>query len=217
MDNHASRNRPALQARNLTCARGNKTLFRDLHFTLHPGEMLHIRGANGVGKTSLLQLLCGLSAAQTGEVLWRGNPVGKCRPDYHAALAYLGHRPPLSRHLTAPQNLAALHALAGRAVDEDEVIATLRRFELSDCLHLPVANLSAGQRRRVALAGIAMRLGGIWILDEPAAELDAAAVQLLQQTFAAQLQAGGMIIFSSHRELTVSGITPQRIDLEAFE
>ena len=170
--------------------------------------MLQIHGENGCGKTSLLRLLCGLSLPEAGEVRWNGAPILKARPDYHRALSWLGHSTALKSELTPPENLALAGNTALSATD------ALQRMGLRDCLHSPCGALSAGQRQRAALAGIMRRPGGIWILDEPAAALDEAAIGLLEQMLEAQVAGGGIVVFTSHRELALS--RSQQLHLEQF-
>ena len=211
-----------LEVSGLECVRGHRSLFRDLHFRLDAGSVLHVRGANGAGKTSLLRLLCGLSLPEAGEIRWNGAPLLKHRAHYHRALAYLGHRPALKDELTAAENLAVVGALSARSAGSAGAGTptpweALWQLGLENCLHLPCGVLSAGQRRRVALAGILLRPGGIWILDEPAAELDENALQFLTEMLGAQAVAGGLAIFTSHRDLTPPGATLRQIDLREFQ
>ncbi|MDD9854847.1 MAG: cytochrome c biogenesis heme-transporting ATPase CcmA [Gammaproteobacteria bacterium] len=190
-----------LEASGLECVRGQRRLFSGLSCKLAGGDLLHIRGANGSGKTSLLRLLCGLSLPEAGEVRWGGAPIGKNRADFHRALAYIGHRDALNGDLSALENLRAACALAGRAAPDLDARAALRRMGLGGCLHLPCRALSAGQRRRAAIAGLLLRPGGVWLLDEPAAALDDSALRQLDEILAAQAASGGMAVFTSHREL----------------
>ncbi len=207
-----------LEAAGLECVRGRRALFHDLHFRLDAGAMLHVRGENGAGKTSLLRLLCGLSLPESGQVRWNGAPILQTRPDYYRDLAYLGHRTALNRELTPLENLNAARALSGRDTAPASARDALHQLGLDDCINLPCGILSAGQRRRVALAGILLRPGGIWILDEPATALDQTALGLLAQMLGDQVAAGGMVVFTSHRELTPRGVQgqPEQINLAQF-
>ena len=207
-----------LEVAGLECVRGHRALFRNLHFRLDGGAMLHIRGENGTGKTSLLRLLCGLSLPEAGEIFWNGAPIRKHRPDYYRALAYLGHRTTLKGELTAVENLDAARALSARppALSDHATFAALHQLGLDDCRHLPCGILSAGQRQRVALAGMLLRPGGVWILDEPATALDETALGFLEQMLGNQVAAGGMVVFTSHRDFTPDGATPQQINLADF-
>lgn len=201
-----------LEAVDLECARGARRLFAGLHCKLARGDILHIRGPNGAGKTSLLRILCGLSAPAAGAVLWRGAPAAG-NPDFHRALAYLGHRDALHADLSALENLRAAQAVAGRAGLDADCAAALRRMNLGDCLRLPCRALSAGQRRRAAIAGLLLRPGGVWLLDEPATALDDAARRQLESILQTQAAGGGSVIFTSHRDLAVDA---RRLDLADF-
>ena len=177
--------------------------------------MLQVRGHNGAGKTSLLRLLCGLSLPESGEIRWNGAPILPNRPDYYRALAYLAHHCALNGELTPPENLDVARALCGRAADLS-VDDALHQLGLDDCAHLPCGVLSAGQLQRVALAGILLRRGGLWILDEPASALDQTALRWLEQMLGAQIASGGMVIFTSHQKLTLHDLRPQELNLELF-
>ncbi|MGI9311406.1 MAG: cytochrome c biogenesis heme-transporting ATPase CcmA [bacterium] len=194
---------PRLEAIGLECVRGERMLFRNLNCRVEAGEMLRIDGDNGAGKTSLLKILCGLSRPESGEVRWGGAPIARDRFAYCRELTYLGHRAALKADLTAAENLDAAAALAARAPAIAAANA-LREMALDDCLRLPCRLLSAGQRQRVALAGLLMRPGGVWILDEPAAALDSSAIARLEQMLAAQTAVGGIVVFTSHQPLALN-------------
>ncbi len=207
-----------LETTALTCVRGGRTLFRNLHCTVEAGSMLQICAHNGAGKTSLLRILCGLSRPQHGEVKWNGIPIHPRRADFARAVAYCGHQAPLNGALTAVENLEAARALwAHRPALSSR--AALHQLALRDCLHRPCRLLSAGQRQRVALAAILAHGGDLWLLDEPAAALDRPARRLLAQMLAAQVAVGGMVIFTSHRKLMrpESQAQPQQLRLERFQ
>lgn len=201
-----------LEAVGLECVRGERRLFSGLHCKVEGGNLLHIHGENGAGKTSLLRLLCGLSLPDAGEVLWGGAPVAGNRPDFHRVAAYLGHRTALNGDLSALENLRAAQALGGRA--EGDCAEALRRMGLGGCLRLPCRALSAGQRRRAAIAGLLLRPGGVWLLDEPATALDDSAVRQLEDIMQAQAAGGGMVVFTSHRDLAVG--PARRLNLADF-
>lgn len=205
-----------LEVNDLQCIRGDRSLFSNLHYKLESAGVLQIRAENGAGKTSLLRILCGLSMPEKGEVKWNGVPILKCRDDYYRALAYCGHHPPLNATLTALENLDAARALWTHSPTLSSREA-LHRVSLDECMDQPCQQLSAGQRQRIALAGIWLRLGGIWILDEPTTALDQAACQLLEQMINEQIGAGGLVIFTSHRELAFNATKPQQLYLEQYQ
>ena len=199
-----------LQAAGIECVRGARALFRNLDCAVESGGALHLRGENGAGKTSLMQILCGLHRPEAGEVRWNGMPItgGAARADYCAQLAYLGHKPALKGELTPLENLATAAALSGARAGADAAKAALRRMGLRDATFgARCAALSAGQLQRVRLASLLLRRGGVWILDEPAAALDKRGARELETLLAEQIARGGMLVFSSHQQLNVHAQT----------
>lgn len=192
-----------LEARGLICVRGERQLFQDLNFTVSNGDCLHVRGENGVGKTSLLRLLTGLSKPDSGEVLWNGLSIAKESSDYHRALLFLGHRDALKEDLTALENLQLYAALDDIHLPDDKALAALWRFGLRGREHLTVNCLSAGQKRRVLMARMLTRQAKLWILDEPFNALDIHAVQALQGLIAEHLEQGGLVILTSHQQVSL--------------
>lgn len=214
-----------LEVRGLDCMRGERTLFRDLSFSVGPAQLLHVGGANGAGKTSLLRILCGLLLPARGEIFWNGRPVTAAREEYAAQLLYIGHANALKDELTALENLQIGGALAGRRCTREAAIKALEELGVGRCTHLPVRALSQGQRRRVSLARLALGARGadgedegsaarLWILDEPFAALDTAAVAHLEDLVGAHVAGGGMVILTTHQPLAVVATGMFRIELE---
>ena len=191
-----------LKAINLTCTRGDRRLFHNLHCAAAAGSALHIRGDNGAGKTSLLQILCGLRRPQAGEVHWHGRPIHQQRAEFVNHLAYLGHDDALHGDLTAYENLTAANMLAANSRDRS-IADALRRFNLPSAARAS-RFLSAGQKQRIALARVWRQPRGVWILDEPATNLDAYGIRILETMLNEHLDAGGAAIFTSHREIKLS-------------
>ncbi|GAA5171433.1 cytochrome c biogenesis heme-transporting ATPase CcmA [Viridibacterium curvum] len=191
-----------LEARQLACLRGERLLFRRLDFTVRHGELLRLIGPNGVGKTSLLRMLCGLMHIEAGELLWQGQPMAAQREAFHADLLYIGHAPALHELLTPLENLRFAASLMNAPADEARCSEALVELGLARQLELPCKLLSQGQRRRVALARL--WLGAtqkLWILDEPFTALDVAAVDALARRIDHHLSHGGAVIFTSHQDV----------------
>lgn len=204
-----------LEAINLFCTRGERTLFRGVSFKLDAGGLLHVAGENGSGKTSLLRMLCGLGAIDTGEVRWRGESIRAQREAYWRELVYLGHANALKDDLSATENLQVACALAGRAVARTAAFEALASFGLAACAHLPVRALSQGQKRRSALARLALATAApLWILDEPFSALDAGAVSHLELLIGAHLARGGGVIFTTHQDAGIAARVTLRVDLD---
>ena len=190
---------------NLSCSRGDKRLFSGVSFALQPGQWLHLEGDNGVGKTSLLRLACGLSALEQGEIQWQGQPVSQNSDEFRANLAYLGHQLALKEDLTPLENLRADAAIAGRALSRADAKSALVQLGLKGREHLPVRVLSQGQKRRTALARLWVSSAKLWILDEPFVALDNAAQNVLSEVINSHLSKQGMVLLTSHQAVSLAG------------
>lgn len=181
---------PYLQARGLSCERDRRLLFERLDLQLCPGDMLQVGGPNGSGKTSLLRSLAGLLPVTAGDVLLQGAPL------------WLGHAAGIKELLSAEENLAwlcALHAPASQA----QIARALREVGLGGFEDVPCHTLSAGQRRRVALARLYLPGPPLWVLDEPFSALDASGVTQLEAHLARHCETGGMVLLTTHHRLTL--------------
>ena len=194
-----------LEVFNLECVRGERSLFTGVGFRLSGGEMLHVHGNNGSGKTSLLRILCGLSHAAAGEVRWHGEPIGKLGEDYRRVLCYLGHSNAIKEELTPLENLQDSARLAEEALDGEAALGALEKIGLAGREDLPCRYLSQGQKRRVALARLVNELRALWVLDEPFVALDAAAIALVAALIGAHLQRGGMAVLTTHQPVDIAG------------
>src|SRR5215472_3574201 len=199
-----------LEVENLHLWRGERHVLRGLHFVLARGACLEVCGANGSGKTTLLRTLCGLIYPEEGCVLWNGQNVRRDLHAFHAALAYLGHEPPLKADLTARENL---HYWIGtrRDLGEGELERALARVGAAPWCDRRVRTLSAGQRRRVALAGLALLQVPLWLLDEPTTNLDAEGRELVGELIREQLARGGMVVAAIHHGLPEAVTVAQRL------
>jgi heme exporter protein A len=198
----------------LECVRGERRLFANLSFSAAPHTLLEVRGPNGSGKTSLLRNLCGLLPPAQGTIHWCGTDIDALGEDYRSRLAYLGHLSAVKDELTASENLrlsaqvGALPAAAG-AID-----AALATFGLAEFCRLPCKSLSQGQRRRVALARLALSASRtLWILDEPFTALDTAALAVVKDLVEAHLNRGGIVVLTTHQEIAIAARTTVRVEL----
>ena len=195
-----------LSGQSLSCVRGDRTLFGDLNLHIAAGECLHVRGENGVGKTSLLRLLAGLSEPDAGKVLFAGQSIYKDAEQYRQSLLFLGHRDALKDDLTALENLSMYALLDDVPLKNEQALANLWRFGLRGREDLPVSCLSAGQKKRVLMARMVARQAQVWILDEPFNALDASACQVLQDLIAEHGVQGGITVLTSHQMLGVPNV-----------
>ncbi|KAF0192452.1 MAG: heme ABC transporter ATP-binding protein CcmA [Gammaproteobacteria bacterium] len=204
-----------LEVTDLECVRGDRRLFTAMNFSLQPGELLHVHGPNGSGKTSLLRTVCRLMEPAAGEIRWCGSPVRALAEDYLAQLLYLGHLNGLKDELSGQENLAINATLAGSRITPQQTQQALRRMGLDGYDDLPVKLLSQGQKRRVALARLLLNGAKLWILDEPFTALDSVAVKTLQAILAGHLDSGGMVILTTHQEFAIDAGRVKRIHLGA--
>jgi heme exporter protein A len=202
-----------LEALNLGCTRGDRRLFKDLNFSINSGELIELRGANGSGKTSLLRILCGLAAPAEGEVRWRGESIRSLGEEYSGSIAYLAHQNGVKDELSAIENLRIGCGVAGNPLSTFDAQAILERVGLSRQQNLPARSLSAGQRRRVALARLLVSKATVWILDEVLTSLDDAAIKLSRRFIGDHLSKGGLAIIATHQELDLVADRVQRIEL----
>jgi heme exporter protein A len=193
-----------LQASQLACARGKRTLFDAVNFEVGPGEALRVVGRNGSGKTSLLRVLCGLSEPLAGDVRWQGQTVSQWGGDFNRGLVYLGHHAALKDDLTAAENVQTQAILSGQACSPEQAVGALSAFGLKSRAHLPARVLSQGQRRRVALARLALQPAKLAILDEPFNALDQESVHVLGELLASQLAQGAVVVYTTHQDQTLA-------------
>jgi heme exporter protein A len=202
-----------LEAVSLACTRGDRPLFRDLSFALEPGQLLHVQGANGSGKTTLLRTLCGLSRPAAGQTRWRGRLVAEDRAAFLAELCYIGHPNALHGDLTGSENL---DFEAGLGPGHRPARTALAEAGLGRVAGLPTKLLSQGQKRRTALARLRVTAAPLWVLDEPLTALDVHSAAALLDLFVRHLGQGGMIILTSHQEVSLADWPVLSLSLEGL-
>jgi len=198
-------NLPALEVRAVGCTLGNRVLFEGLGFTLPEGRWMMLAGPNGSGKSTLLRILAGLVVPNAGEVLWRGEARRTGDATWNGLFVYQGHATGWKTQLTVHENLLLQAALdredpSGTVTIED----ALARVGLARQRALPFGRLSAGQRRRVGLARLAMSRRSLWLLDEPTTALDGDGQQLFADLLESHLGAGGCAVVATHLDFPAS-------------
>ncbi len=180
-----------LKANNLTCERGGRTVFRDVALTLKPGELMQLTGPNGSGKSSLLRLIAGLNEQASGTLALEGS---KNDLAIGQQAHYIAHQEAVKSALSVFENLNFWRGFLGGG-DVGEALAA---FDLTRLASYPAGLLSAGQKRRLALARLVLVPRLLWLLDEPTVGLDAASLERLVKVMSRQLDEGGMIIAATH-------------------
>jgi heme exporter protein A len=188
--------------------RGDRHVLRGVSLEVHPGELLHVSGPNGTGKTTLLRVVSGLLRPEKGSVAWQGRSIAATAAEYQSALAYASHEPALKSDLTALENLRFTVGLK-RRVTAAELRSSLERTGVANCADLPARVLSAGQRRRVAMARVLAFRADLWLLDEPYTNLDGSGSSLLSALLAEHVGQGGVALVVAHHDLNVAVQTRQ--------
>jgi heme exporter protein A len=203
---------PVFTGSELTCLRGDRLVFTELDFRVAPGEALVLLGPNGSGKSSLLRMMAGLLRPFRGRLAWDGVSVTE-EPDGHRArVQYVGHLDAVKPVLTAAETLAFWAALGGAAEPQASALAALARLGVPQVAAVPGRYLSAGQKRRLALARLLAAPAPLWLLDEPSVALDRAAVALLEGIIAEHRAKGGMVVLSTHADIAVPGAGELHLD-----
>jgi len=188
-----------LTAHSLGCQRGDRLILSDIDLTLRPGDCVILRGPNGVGKTTLLRVLAGLSAPESGTL--------KVDPDQ---IAYAGHLDAVKSQLSVAENLTFWSGVYG----SERIAETSALFGLDQMSDRLAYALSAGQKRRLGLARLHLTGRKIWLLDEPMVSLDSAHIALFESVFADHCAKGGMAMISTHINLDIPNA--RTLDLGQF-
>jgi heme exporter protein A len=201
-----------LDVESLHVFRGGRHVLRGISLGLGAGDCLQLSGPNGAGKTTLLRAVVGLCEVEQGSVRWRGTDVRRDPQGLHREAAYLGHEVPLKGDLTALENLAFTVGLR-RRVERTALDRALEQVGAGRFAGQPLRSLSAGQRRRVALAALLLFSVPLWLLDEPTTNLDAAGQRLLMQLLSGHLASGGLVLAAVHQPLVLEGHSVRRLEL----
>jgi heme exporter protein A len=201
---------PLLEARSVSFFRRDEAVFAPLDFDVHPGQLTLVEGDNGSGKTTLLRVLAGLLHVGAGELRWRGAPLrrGECAGE----ILFLGHQLGLKADLSPHENLRIAVGLHGQRAGTS-IASTLIEVGLSGYESEPTRRLSAGQKKRAALARLLLVPATLWLLDEPYANLDRAGIALVNHVLKWHTDSGGAALVSSHGTTNFAGDTVRRIHL----
>ena len=203
---------PLLEARALSFLRQDEPVFAPLDFQLHPGELALVEGDNGSGKTTLLRILAGLLHVGESELNWRGQPLQ--RDACAGEILFLGHQLGLKADLSARENLQIAAGLFG-CRDSVSVATVLDQIGLRGYEDEPVRRLSAGQKKRAALARLLLLPATLWLLDEPYANLDRTGIALVNQLLETHTATGGAALVTSHGAVSFHGGEPRHIRMHA--
>jgi len=187
----------SLNINNLSCQRGYNQLFSNLSFKVYSGDVLRITGTNGSGKTSLLKILAGLNTSEEGEITLNNHLVKS--DEYQSEVFYLGHLSALSAELSSVENLEFLTGL-NKSIDQYLLVEALAQVGLKGYEDEYCSKLSAGQKRRVILAGLFVSNAKIWLLDEPFTALDPHGIKIVEDRIRKHCAQGGLCLFTTHQD-----------------
>ncbi|ASI88623.1 MULTISPECIES: cytochrome c biogenesis heme-transporting ATPase CcmA [Vibrio] len=190
-----------LEVTKLTAIRDDRVLFENLSFSLQLGDLVQIEGRNGTGKTTLMRIVAGLGDKEEGEIKWNGEKIESSREDYHQSLLFLGHQTGVKRDLTAFENLKFYQSIHAPDTSTEQIFSALTQVGLAGREDVPVAQLSAGQQRRVALARLWLSKQPLWILDEPLTAIDKQGVKVLEDLFLNHAEQGGIVLLTTHQDM----------------
>ena len=199
-----------LKADKIVCERDDRLLFSGLSFELFAGEVLRLEGPNGAGKTTLLRILSGLFSTFEGCVSWNGQNVRQCYSEFQQDLLFIGHKSSIKSTLTPLENLRFLMGLQ-ESIEDDELWKALERVGLAGYEHVLCRNLSAGQKRRVALARLYLSSAKLWVLDEIFTAIDKKGVAQLEALLTEKAQSGVAIVLTTHHELSMPDVKLLRL------
>ena len=199
----------SLRVQNLACQRGGRTIFSDLSLEISAGEAVLLRGPNGAGKSTLLRVIAGLIPAMSGEIGLNGTPF-RNRDDFQGQITYAGHLDAIKPQLTVTENLRFWAELFGA----DNLEKTIADFKLDEIADRPAHACSAGQKRRLGLARIAVTSRPLWLLDEPTVSLDTETTARFAATIDAHCAAGGMAFIATHIDLGLTA--PRTFEMQAY-
>jgi heme exporter protein A len=195
-----------LQAEGLAAFRGERLVFRDLDFTVPAGGALVLTGPNGSGKSTLLRLLAGLVRPIAGRLLWGGEDALADLPSHAARVTYVGHLDAVKPGLTVAENLRFAARTGGGAVGD-----ALDALGLGDLADVPARFLSAGQKRRLALARLGLSVAPLWLLDEPTVGLDVASQERVGTVLRTHRAQGGIVVAATHVPLPLEDMAELRL------
>ncbi len=202
-----------LSVHQVTAIRDERVLFADLSFEAKSGDLIQIEGRNGTGKTTLLRIISGLGDKEEGTIEWNGTDVQADRDTFHQNLLFLGHQTGVKKDLSGFENLQFYQSVFGLNKDKQTLYDALTQVGLAGREDIPVAQLSAGQQRRVALARLWLTNQKLWILDEPLTAIDKQGVKVLESLFLSHAEKGGIVLLTTHQDMFTDNPKLRKITL----
>jgi len=208
---------PVIKAKNISCQRGYFPLFEPVSFELKFGQSLLISGPNGIGKTTLLESITGLRKIQQGDITYKDASLLNSKDEWFDQSFFIGHKTGNKKELTCLENLRSFLTIQGLEVSELQAENALQQVGLAGYEYQFAGSLSAGQKKRLALARLTLIKHSIWILDEPFVNLDVAGCDWLLELLIKHLENNGILIITAHDNKTIKEKVTQELILKTFK
>ncbi len=208
---------PIIKASDISCQRGNYSLFKPVNFALSPGQSLLLSGKNGVGKTTLLESIAGFRAFSSGYIFYKENELNTNKDKWFDDSFFIGHKTGNKKELSCLENLISFLQIQGIEITEPQAVEALEKVGLAGFEYQMAGKLSAGQKKRLALARLIMVKHPIWILDEPFVNLDVAGCQWLLSILDKHTQKNGILIITAHDNKIIREKVTRELVLEACD
>ena len=192
-----------IRTENLCFERDEIKVIDRINLELNSGDLLQVEGCNGSGKTTLLRLLTTAIKPTSGRIFYQGKKLSDCRYEYCSNIIFIGHQIALKERLTPVENLNWLSPIG---LSQDSINRALDLVGLRDFATAPSWSLSAGQKRRVALARLILSNAKIWFLDEPFTAIDTQGIGLMRQLIDDHVSKGGAVVFSTHQSVDMKNV-----------
>jgi len=203
-----------LLASNLSFQRNNKKIFSKLNISLSPKKIIHLRGRNGIGKTTLIKILTNMLLPSSGEIYWNGKNIKKNLNEFFSNLTYIMDTQTSKIEMTVIENIRFWKKLFSSPIELKEIDAIINLLLLEDYKNTKVNYLSTGEIKKLELCRLVIEQKKLWILDEPYVGLDELMINLINETFKNHIANGGMIVFSSHNRVELQNM--ETIQLENY-
>ena len=200
-----------LLVNNLSFYRNDKKIFENLNLSLSIKQIKQIKGKNGSGKTTFLNVILNILEANSGEIFWEGKNIKKNLFSFYNEITFIMDHNSSTRHLTVMDNIKFWKELSSSKIKYDEILLLLKAFDINNYLNTKVMYLSSGEIKKLELLRLILEQKKLWVLDEPYNHLDEYSIEILNQTFIDHLKRDGIIIFASHFEPNINNL--QTLDL----
>ena len=202
-----------LLVNNIYFQRQSKTILKDVNFTLPPKGIVHLTGSNGIGKTTLLKIICQILNPDKGEIFWNGKNIKKNHYDYYKNITFIMDKNTSNENLTVYENIIFWKKIFSSKIKINEIDSILKVLGLLQYKNTLTIHLSFGEIKKLELIRLIIEQKKLWVLDEPFIGLDLKSVELIIQTISNHIELNGMVIFTSHTLPTIPNINTVNLEI----